>query len=344
MGFALMLERADALRADPGFHRIYARRLGVLLLIGLVHANLIWAGDILVPYALGGFILLLLFRNTPVPQLRVLGIVFYFIPLCLLWSGAGMYALAQFDPAAAAGLQADASASEAEFKTAYLQAEAVYRDGSYVEVVQQRVRDSLMQYGWTPMFLPSVLGMFVLGAWFVRSGVMRAPERHRRLWLGLLGLGGPIGVLLVVPAQQYLEQASLVVPTLGLATATSAMMAGSLLLCLAYAAGVILAVLGPAPWLRNWLAPVGRSALSNYLLQSIVFSTLFYGYGFGLWGQISRLEQLLLVLAVFVLQIALSRWWLERFRYGPVEWLWRSATYGRREPMRRAALEVDPRD
>jgi uncharacterized protein len=335
MGFALMLERADALRADPGFNRIYARRLAVLLLIGLLHATLLWAGDILVPYALGGFALLLMFRNTPTAQMRVLGLVFYFVPLALMWSAAGVFALTQFDPAAGAEMAKEMGKAGTEFEAAYAQADAVYRNGSYFEVVQQRVRDTLTQYSMLPMMLPAIVGMFLLGASLLRDGVIRDPVAHRRLFRGLLWLGGPVGALLAALAMRHMEHADMILPTIALASATTAMMLGSLLLCLAYLSAIVLLLHGPLPGLERWLAPVGRMALSNYLLQSLVFSTLLFGYGFGLWGKVSRSAQVLLVLAFFVVQIALSRWWLARFRYGPMEWLWRAGTYGTRPPMRR---------
>jgi uncharacterized protein len=109
----------------------------------------------------------------------------------------------------------------------------------------------------------------------------------------------------------------------------------SLILALAYGATIVTVLDGRAgPWMKRWLAPAGRMALTNYLLQSVVGTLLFYQYGLGLWGQVSRAWQFALVIAVFALQLVFSRWWLRRFRFGPVEWLWRWATYGHRPAMR----------
>jgi uncharacterized protein len=334
MGFALMLERADALRADPGFAGLYARRLLGLLLIGLAHAVLLWAGDILVPYALAGFLLLLLFRNTPVSRLWKWGLGLYLVPVGLVWLMALGMSAAQFDPAIAAQTAQDMERAAAELQRDYAAAEAVYRDGSYAAVTAQRWRDSLMQYGWMPMFVPAVLGMFLLGAWLLRSGRMRDVAAHRAFFLRLLAFGGPLGAALALYAMPLLLSAQMTVPTRELAIGMTAMTLASLLLCLAYASAIVLAVSGPWPGLARWLAPVGRLALSNYLLQSLVFTTLFYGYGFGLWGQVPRAWQVPLVLAVFALQVGLSRAWLARFRYGPVEWAWRAFTYGRAPRLR----------
>lgn len=110
---------------------------------------------------------------------------------------------------------------------------------------------------------------------------------------------------------------------------------GGLALALWYASAVVLLVERPA-WRRRLapLAAAGRMALTNYLLQSLVCTTLFYSYGLGLYGRVGPAGGLLLTLAIFGGQLAFSAWWLRRFRFGPVEWLWRTLTYGRRQPLR----------
>jgi uncharacterized membrane protein YeiB len=110
---------------------------------------------------------------------------------------------------------------------------------------------------------------------------------------------------------------------------------GSLPASVGYIAAIVLLLHGRWRGLLARLAPVGRMALSNYILQSLLGTLFFYGYGLGHWGM-PRAQQLLYVLAVFALQVLLSRWWLSRFRFGPLEWLWRWITYGRRPPLRLA--------
>ena len=104
---------------------------------------------------------------------------------------------------------------------------------------------------------------------------------------------------------------------------------------LAMIGGVALAMMTRARSLLMSLAPIGRMALSGYLLQSLVSALVFHGYGLGLGGQLGSFGQLLYCLGLGMALIALGRWWLGRYYFGPVEWLWRSATYGRRQPMRR---------
>jgi len=113
---------------------------------------------------------------------------------------------------------------------------------------------------------------------------------------------------------------------------------GNMALCLGYLAAVVLAMTTQRGLrLLSPLAPVGRTALSNYIFQSLVCTTIFYGHGLGLYGRIGPSLNLLLVLAVFSVQLGLSAWWVRHFRFGPVEWVWRSLTYGRRFPIMREA-------
>ena len=110
---------------------------------------------------------------------------------------------------------------------------------------------------------------------------------------------------------------------------------GSVLVSMAYVGLVMNLVLaGKLAGLRSRLAAVGRMALTNYLMQSVIGVLIFTGYGLGLFGQVSRFHLWWFILGIWVLQLVLSPWWLNRYRFGPVEWLWRSLTYGKRQPMR----------
>ena len=333
-GFAVMLERAQA--RGGRFAALYLRRLLVLLLIGLAHALLLWAGDILVPYALGGFLLVLLFRGTPVPRLWKWGLVLYAVPPLLVWLSAAAVEAAKLDPAAAGQVLGEMTGAASALRADAAAAATVYARGSYAEATAQRWADFAMLAGWLPMILPAVLGVFLLGAWFLRSGLLRDPGAHRRVFRRWLSIGLPAGALLAVLAMPLLVGSELTIPTFRLALGTTLMSAASLLLCLAYLSALVLATLAGGR-IAGWLAPVGRMALSNYLLQSLFFSLFFYGYGLGFWGAVPRAWQLLLALAFFLVQVLLSGWWMQRFAHGPVEWLWRSLTYLRVPALRRSA-------
>ncbi len=328
VGFFVQAQRAE--RAGVPFGGRWSRRLGILAGIGFVHGAFVWAGDILLPYALLGFGLLLVQKARPRTLLFVAGglvalVVLAYAALCLLWGL--LLALAGEHLAA---LPEEARKSLAE---AYL----AYR-GSVGEVFVQRLGD------WASYTLatlvgagPVILAMFVSGLWLGRKGVVEDPGAHRPLLRRVLGVGLLLGLPLSAcatwlgrePLAQY-EDAALL-----FASASTSLLAG-LLLCGAWASGLTLLWLAPAGRrLLAFLAPVGRMALSHYLLQSLVLTTVFYGgFGFGLMGSTGPLEELLLSIALFAVQVALGRAWLARFRFGPAEWAWRSLTYGKRQPTR----------
>jgi uncharacterized protein len=142
--------------------------------------------------------------------------------------------------------------------------------------------------------------------------------------------GNALYATLIMPAARF-------EPTGSLALATVAQGIGAPLLSLAYASAICLLALRPA-WHRvlHALAPVGQMALTNYLLESIIATLIFYGYGLGLFGQVGPALGLVLTVVIFLLLIPFSHWWMKRFRYGPAEWLWRSMTYLKLQPMRRS--------
>ncbi len=335
MGFAVMLERAQA-RGGSGTG-LYARRLLALLAIGLVHVLLIWSGDILVSYALLGFVLLLFFRRTPVSRLPKWGIAAVLLPLLLMWLWAGSLHLAQSDPQAAAEVQ-KGMAKQGQQIAAMIDAQRqAYGSGTYAQAVAQRAQDfGFMMFGLM-FFGPLVLGMFLFGAWFVRSGAIRDPASRLPLYRRLLVIGLGLGLPLMLWSFWMHPTHSMTEMSLSSAASQSAGQIANVLMCFAYFSTIVLLMQRSAWRARlNWMAPAGRMALTNYLMQSVICTAIFYGYGLGYFEQLPRAWQPLFVLAVFVLQVWFSRWWLSRFRYGPMEWLWRWLTYLERPAMRLA--------
>lgn len=327
LGFAMYLSRgAEAL---PRFRR----RLAVLLAIGLAHALLIWDGDILVLYALLGF-LLIPFRHLSDRALLRWVVVLVLAPV--LVDLIRVLTEGRFAPAAPFeqwGTRADAWAG---YKgepglTEYL-----------APGLQSHLRWTVAGFPWRYHFLIEegrpfkVLAMFVLGLWAGRHGLIFRPEQHmlllrRILRYGLL-VGLPVNVGML--ATFALE---LTPPAPAGLLRTIAYAVGVVPLALAIGAGFLLWWTRPdrRPWLER-LVPAGRMALTNYLLQSVVAILVFRGIGLGLGGRVGPTVYLPAALVFFAGQVWLSRWWLERWRYGPVEWIWRQLTYGTRLPLRRA--------
>ena len=335
MGFAVMLERARS--RGGGGAALYVRRLLALLAIGVAHALLIWSGDILTTYALLGFLLLLFFRNTKVSRLPKWGIVLYVVPLALPWLMALFGAMAQHDPQAAAEWD-KGMAAQAQQIAALIDGERqAYGAGDFAQATAQRAKDTAAMLGFLPFFGITLLGVFALGTWFVRSGTIRDPGARLPLFRKLLAAGLLIGLPLMLWSTWTHPTHSFSGIDFDAAAAQTAAQIANLLMSLAYFSAIVLLMRKPAWRARlGWLAPAGRMALTNYLLQSLVCTLIFYHYGLGYFEQLPRLWQPAFVLAVFAAQVFFSRWWLSRFRYGPMEWLWRWITYLERPTMRLA--------
>lgn len=312
-GFALQMRRAG----DRGaaFEALFARRMGLLLSIGLAHAILVWPGDILILYALLGFVLLA-FRGASDRALLVGG-------AALLASPVAVYALylaiGVGDPFAAG------PEGPGGILTAILDG---YRTGGYADVVASNAL--LLPAAWLRYALvvrvPKVLGMFLLGAWIVRRGFLDEPGENRPVLARAarwgLAIGLPANLLVAALAERH---AHLPASPEGLLQ-TSLAAVGVPALAFGYAASTVL--LANRTRVPAAFAPAGRLALTNYLGQSVACVAIFYGLGLGLFGRIAPIGAFAIAIAVFSVQVAASRLWLERFATGPAEWAWRRATYG----------------
>ena len=212
----------------------------------------------------------------------------------------------------------------------------VFTTGSYLDAVDWRARQFLEKAAGDAGFAVVLTSMFLLGVWFVRSGVMEDTATHlaffRKLALYALPVGIGIGLLTSFIAMSHTPGDRYD----GWGIARGLTMLGNLPACLGYV-GLVVTMLHSRTALSRIrvLAPAGRMALTNYLMQSLICVIYFYGFGLGHWGM-PRAQQVLFVAAVYAAQIAFSHWWLARFRYGPMEWLWRGFTYRQVPPMRKA--------
>jgi len=210
----------------------------------------------------------------------------------------------------------------------------VMSKGRYLEVVRFRARQFVRQAPGDAGFATIVVGMFLLGAWFVRSGLMTNTREHLPLFRKLAWVALPIGVGLGLLGSAI---ATYPVPGAerdGYQLAMGLLMFGNLPACLGYVSVLVLMLHSDSVFSNvQVLAPVGRMALTNYLLQSAFMAFYFLGHGLGHWGM-PRAWQVVFVLVVYTFQVGFSRWWLGRFTYGPMEWLWRAITYWQVPPFR----------
>ena len=238
--------------------------------------------------------------------------------------------------------QADRAKRQKEYKERIAEETRIESKGTYLEAVKMRAMDFAKGLPGEAGFGVILVGMFLLGSWFVRSGVMEDTGKHlplfRKLALYCLPLGLGLGFL-----GQAISTASN--PDLAADPYQIAMgltMLGNLPACIAYVSIIVLMLHSGGVLSRiRVLAPLGRMALTNYLTHSILGTMFFYGYGLGNWGM-GRAKQVLFVFVVIAIQVVFCHWWLARFRYGPMEWLWRAITYWQVPPMRREAQPESP--
>ena len=334
LGLTLQMERIEG--RGGRFVPLYARRLLVLLGIGIVHAFLIWMGDILILYALLGF-LLILFRKAQPRTLLIWVVILIALPLLFNAAITGLVSWAITIPEAAPQIEQSFAKAEAGFVADLQRGAQVYPSGNFAEITAQRVSDyfSMGLAGFTVMGF-NVMAMFLLGVYFGKRAIFKNLEEHEGLFRKLLLWGLLIGLIGNLLYATLIMPISRVYQTWTLLLATTGQTVGAPLLMLAYVSTLCLLALNPV-WRKRLqvLAPVGQMALTNYLTQSIVCTLIFYGYGLGLFGKVGHAAGIALTLVIYLLQIPLSHWWMKRFYYGPAEWLWRSLTYGKFQPMRR---------
>jgi len=315
LGFAIQLSRAWERNAP--FPAIYVRRMIGLALFGVAHVLFLWWGDILLSYAVAG-LALLAFRDHDDETLLRWSLMLYWLPVVMFL---GFAVLGAQGPREAAGVEGSMA-----------RAIRVYTEGGFGEMLAQRLADWRVFNAAAPVSLPRILGLFLFGVWIWRKGIFQHPAEHReRLrrwmpWLLITGLAGNIFYVAALrsagenPMEPSANNVSLWIVSTAAIPALSLFYGGAVLLLYERGRG------------RRLLAPfaaVGRMALTNYLLQSVISVFIFYGFGLGLFGKVRPLPGFALALAVYALQVAYSALWLRRFRYGPAEWLWRKATYGK---------------
>ena len=333
-GMILFLERAWARGSGEW---LQFRRLAWLMLFGLVHTYLIWAGDILFAYSIAGMILLLCARLPGLAQLK-LGLLGY---LAVAITYAAMMVPLHLVADTPLGEETAFSEMRSELVIDQQQQiddgfveEAIKSSGDYGAFVQHRIGEhGTDPYTFLAFFLPEALAVMLIGMGLYKLGFFSGgcdPGRQRFWgWVGLL-VGGILHLAIGLWSKSvgftyYAALASM----MGLSVLPR------LIMVLGFAA--LLSLYGPRAtgWLGQRISAAGRAAFTNYLGTSIVMLFVFHGWALGLFGELNRPQLYLVVLLSWVMMLAWSKPWLERFRYGPLEWLWRCLTYGKVFPLKR---------
>jgi uncharacterized protein len=328
-GIVLMMGRAEARGAGAGLHY---RRMGWLVLFGLLHAHLLWFGDILYTYALCGMVVYLLHRKSP-STLLVLSIVFFavgsLIP-CL-----GGWSMQFWPPDRITLFTREKWLPTAEMVQREL---AAYR-GGWLTQMPYRIKNALffetllilLGSGWKS------IGNMLLGMALFKVGILTA-QRSRGMYAGLAVAGFLAGLPMVGFGVWRNFVASWNV-RYSFFFGSQYNYWGAIIVDIGWIGALMLLCTSPRlPHVKAALSAVGRMAFSNYILQTLICTTLFYGHGFGLFGSVNRVGQILIVMAIWAAQLVISPLWLRHFTFGPLEWLWRSLTYWRRMPLRNTKL------
>lgn len=323
-GAGVLLQVARAEAAGRSFGGIYYRRLFWLWVFGMAHSYLFWDGDILVTYAWAG-ILLYPMRRFKARTLLIIAIV-------ILMVGSGMnlamgLSVPYWGETDRADFVADWNPGPEEIASQL----AAFR-GSWLTEIQHRYPHVLeMHFMVIPFFLFwRAFGVMLLGMALFKWGLLEGRRLNTyKVWLALgLLVGLPLSVWGAM--RQFSSGWD---PFSSFFLDSQFGYWGSLLVALGYA-GLVFLVLstGKLKGLSSRLGAMGRMALTNYLMQSVICTFIFFGRGLGLYGSVSRVEQMGIVLLVWIFQLWVSTWWLNRYRFGPMEWLWRSLSYWKRQP------------
>jgi uncharacterized protein len=330
-GVVLMSERAEATgRSAAGIHY---RRMLWLIIFGFVHARILWYGDILFAYGVCG-LLIFLFRRVRPRRLIIVGLLAIALPSLLnfVWQ----VTLPYWPSEAVEQLErewwlptSDVVESEVEaYRGGWAEQQPHRSEGADFMQIQFLFMENLWRAG----------GLMLLGMALFKLGVFSA-QRSRVSYIRCVSLGFGIGLPIAFFGVLYRQDSGWDIRTAFFGGGQFNYWA-SLLVALGWVGVVMLACLQPR--LDRWtgqLAAVGRMALSCYLGQTIICTTVFYGHGLGLYGSVERWGQVVIVVAVWVLMLVVCPIWLRHFRFGPFEWMWRSLTYMKLQPIKAEVAE-----
>lgn len=332
-GMIVITGRAESRGASPA--GLFYKRTGWLVLIGFLHAYLLWFGDILFAYALCGMILYLMRKWSP-GVLIIVGMALISVGAILFFGLGLMFHLMresgseQWD-SMWASISADFDPTPEQ-----IAAETAARGGSVTGLLLWNAKHVFIMHFFMMPFFGTwrILGAMMLGVALMKMGVFTA-QRSFRFYAGMMALGYPIGFAFIIPGMLGGLSSGFDVVYVHM-WGFNANYFGSLFVALGHV-GLIMVICkaGLFAGAQHVLAQVGRMALTNYLTQTLICMFIFSAWGLGMFQRFDRVELILIVLGIWTVQLIWSPLWLAKYRFGPAEWVWRGLTYGQKQPMRR---------
>jgi uncharacterized protein len=317
VGIILMAENIKAKGGNPT--KVHYKRMFILALFGLLHAYLLWFGDILFPYALAGM-LAYLARNKSVSFLIITGGIL--IALCSLLMLLTGLSLPYWE-------QADLHAVQMTWQpTAELiEQDLLVNQASWLGQMEHRHSMALEMQAGILFYLPRIVGLMMFGMALFKLDFFGSKYKSSTLLIGGI-LTFASSVLLITYGSQQHFATNWGIESMFVGIQYNYW--GSITMAYSYLCFLLVFCRSNAfAQLKDLLANVGKMALTNYLSHTIICGLIFYGWGFGFYGSFERFEQVLVVVVIWIFQLIFSTYWMNRFKFGPFEWLWRSMTYGK---------------
>ncbi len=327
LGFFIFMDRA--IQKELNAKKLFKRRLTFLFFLGLIHLCFLWSGDILHTYSLGGF-LLMVFWNKKTEAIKKWIIFFIVLSVFLLGVMVGLQYMAN--------TITNESALESYQEYQSQVATKAYGSSSYLELLRYRMGTEV------PMMLTNnivivfmILPLFLLGLYMGKEGILKNlllyGKQIRKIFFASLYAGIVLTLLIILLILNPMKIDDVLV---GGIKEIIVYLSGITMSFLYITTIIILLLKGRLSKLLRSLAPVGRMALTNYLMQSLLATSIFYGYGLGLIGRIGPFMGIVFTVIIFTGQLIFSKLWMKHYNYGPMEWLWRRFTYGQLMKFRKA--------
>ncbi|MBC6975285.1 DUF418 domain-containing protein [Bacillus sp. Xin] len=320
-GLSIILLQKSILAKEKRFFPVYIRRIIILLILGYIHGIFIWSGDILFAYGIVGIFLMMFINRKPKTLL-----IWAFILLAFT-----MFISYPFE----------SNANVEDFSSYIGKEQTVHKTGSYTDHIKFRLYENPFEDigitgfsgGFLLTFLMIILmaPLFLLGIYVGKKGWLFEIDKHvsslKKLWLISGIFSFTVKILALLTQQPILIMLKDSVSPLGMA--------------LFYGSSIILLFhYKKALRLLEYVANMGKMSVSNYLAQTIIATTIFYAYGFGLYGKIGYFFGAVLTIGIYSVQLYASTYWLQRYRIGPVEYVWRLGTYLKRPAFKRKLKKV----
>ncbi len=333
LGFYFFLQKTENSLKPVVF--TYRIRLLYLLFFGILHVTLLWNGDILILYALAGFVMTW-FKKSSDKTILVWAIVFILLPIVMIAGLVGILKLAMLVPEAAEEMTAAFEMQDQVLNQMTEKALIVYSTGSFAEIFRVRLQEYAVMLNNLLFMIPAAVSLFLVGIYMGRKKVFQDMDHGVKVLRKMFFWCLPIGLLLSIGYVYYMHAGFYHITNWEFVVIMVGVLIGGPAITFVYIYFIMLLYQkGAFRKITGLISGAGRMAFTNYLTQSVICTTIFYSYGLGLYGQVNIWQGLLLATAIYIVQVIWSHYWLKHYQFGPFEWLWRSLTYRKWQPMKK---------